>query len=337
MTFEWPGLLWMLVLVPVLAGLYVLWARHRRRLYARAASRFSLADALGREPGLRRHATVAVFLLGLAVGLTALARPSAAVLMPGQHGTVILSLDVSGSMRARDIHPTRMEAVKDAARAFVNVQRGSVRLGVVAFSGTAFLVQAPTTDKKQVLAAIDRLYPQMFTAVGSGLIAALDAIFPHLTDQEGPASDYDPLAQVKDAPPPVAPGSNADAAIILLSDGQSNQGLDPLEAAEVAANLGVRVYTVGVGTREGADLSFGNFSFHAVLDEATLKKIAAITAGRYYKASNAEELRGIYQSLGTRLELQRETTEITALFVAAALVLLLLAGGLSVYWFNRPL
>jgi len=336
MTFEWPGLLWLLLLVPALAGLHVLRARRHRRLRAHAASRFSLADALGRKPGFRRHAAVAVFLLGLAVGILAIARPSAAVMMPGQHGTVILSLDVSGSMRARDIRPTRMEAVKAAARAFVNVQRGSVRLGVVAFSGTAFLVQAPTTDKKQVLAAIDRLYPQMFTAIGSGLMAALDAIFPHLADQEGPDSQGVLLPQVKDAPP-VAPGSDTEAAIILLSDGQSNQGIDPLEAAEAAANLGVRVYTVGVGTREGADLNFGNFSFHAVLDEATLKRIAAITAGRYYKASNAEELRGIYQSLGSRLEMQREATEVTALFLAAALALLLLAGGLSLYWFNRPL
>jgi len=337
MTFEWPGLLWLLLLVPILAGLYALRARQRRRRQRQAAARFSLADALGRSPGFRRHAAVAAFLLGLAIGIAALARPSAAVLVPGQHGTVILSLDVSGSMRARDIHPTRMEAVKDAARAFVNVQKGSVRLGVVAFSGSAFLVQAPTTDKKLVLAAIDRLYPQMFTAIGSGLIAALDAIFPHLNDQEGPDSENAPLPQVKDSPPPVAPGSDADAAIILLSDGQSNQGIDPLEAAEAAANLGVRVYTVGVGTREGADLSFGSFAFHAVLDEATLKRIAAITAGRYYKASNAEELRGIYQSLGSRLELRRETTEITALFLAAALVLLVISGALSVYWFNRPL
>ncbi|HUJ75190.1 MAG TPA: VWA domain-containing protein [bacterium] len=337
MTFEWPGLLWVLLLIPMLAGVYVLWDRRRQRTQRRAETRFQLADVLGRRPGFRRHVPAAVFLLGAALGIAALSRPSAAVLMPGQHGTVILSLDISGSMRARDIRPTRMEAVKDAARAFVRVQRQSVRLGVVAFSGTAFLVQAPTTDKNEVLAAIDRLSPQMFTAIGSGLEVALDALFPNLTEQEGADSQNAPLPDLKDAPPPVAPGSDTDAAIILLSDGQSNQGIDPLEAAEKAANLGVRVYTVGVGTKEGADLSFGTFSFHAVLDEATLKKIALITAGRYYKASNAEELRGIYQSLGSRLEMQREDTEITALVVAAALAMLLVAGALSVYWFNRPL
>jgi Ca-activated chloride channel homolog len=336
MTFAWPGMLWLLLLLPALAAIYVLGARRKSRSARRFQGSFRLADARGRKPGFRRHVPPALGLLGAALAIVALARPSAAVLMPGQRGTVILSLDVSGSMRARDIHPTRMDAVKEAARAFVNVQPAGVRLGVVAFSGTAFLVQAPTADKGQVLAAIDRLSPQMFTAVGSGLLAALDAIFPKLSEDEA-AAGTDPLPRARDAPPPVAPGSDSSAAIILLSDGQSNQGPDPLDAADRAANLGVRVFTVGVGTREGADLSYGSFRFHAVLDEATLKKIALITGGRYFKASNAEELRSIYQGLGARLELQREDAEITVLFVAAALVMFLLMGALSVAWFHRLL
>ena len=337
MTFAWPGMLWLFALVPALAAVYVLVLRRRRR-NARLVQRvIRLSDLVGHGPGFRRHVPALLFLLGVSACILALARPSAALLAPGRHGTVILSLDVSGSMRARDIAPTRMEAVKEAARTFVDVQPHGVRLGVVAFSGSAFLVQSPTADKSQVLAAINRLHPQMFTAVGSGLLTALEAIFPKLPVTEGDPAAVLPGSPTESSPPPVAPGSYASAAIILLSDGQSNQGPDPLEAAEQAANRGVRVFTVGVGTREGADLSFGNFSFHAILDEATLKKIALITGGRYFKASSAEELRGIYRSLGTRLELTKQDTEITALFVAAGLGLFLLMGALSMAWFNRLL
>jgi len=338
MTFAWPGMLWLFALVPALAAVYALVLRRRRKNALGVQRVIRLSDAVGRGPGLRRHLPALLFLLGASAGIVALARPSAALPMPGQRGTVILSLDVSGSMRARDIKPTRMQAVKEAARAFVEVQPHGVRLGVVAFSGSAFLVQSPTADKSQVLAAIDRLHPQMFTAIGSGLLAALEAIFPKPAADEGdPASAALPSSPQESEPPPVAPGSYSSAAIILLSDGQSNQGPDPLDAANKAANRGVRVFTVGVGTKEGADLSFGNFSFHATLDEATLKKIALITGGRYFKASSAEELRSIYRSLGTRLELTKQDTEVTALFVAAALGLFLLMGMLSMAWFHRLL
>jgi len=338
MTFAWPGMLWLFALVPALAAVYVLVLRRRRRNAGRVQRVIRLSDLVGRGPGFRRHVPALLFLLGASACILALARPSAALLLPGQHGTVILSLDVSGNMRARDITPTRMEAVREAARTFVDVQPRGVRAGVVAFSGSAFLVQSPTADKNQVLAAIDRLHPQMFTAIGSGLLTALEAIFPKPPVTEGdPAAAVLPGSPQESEPPPVAPGSYSSAAIILLSDGQSNQGPDPLDAAEQAANRGVRVFTVGVGTREGADLSFGSFSFHATLDEATLKKIALITGGRYFKASSAEELRGIYRSLGTRLELTKQDTEITALIFAAGLGLFLLMGALSMAWFNRLL
>ena len=277
-----------------------------------------------------------LFLLGVAVSVLALARPSGSITTLAQRGTVILSIDVSGSMRARDIKPTRMDAVKDAARTFVRIQPRGVRFGIVAFSGTAILVQPPTSDKDLVLAAIERLTPQMFTAIGSGLLTALDAIFEKRAP-EGAGASTDLVAPSAEEPPPVPPGSDSSAAIVLLSDGQNNAGPDPLEAAEKAANRGVRVFTVGVGTKEGVDMSFGVFTFHAILDEATLRKIAAITGGSYFKASTAEQLQGIYQSLGTRLELVKESTEITALFVGAAILLFLAMGALSLLWFNRLL
>jgi Ca-activated chloride channel homolog len=335
MTFAWPGMLWLLVLVPVLAALQVLIPRRRRKHARRYASFVHVRDALGRAPGFRWHLPKLLFLLGVTAAMVALARPSATIMLPAQHGTVILSLDVSGSMRAKDIKPTRMDAVKDAARTFVRAQPPGVRFGIVAFSGTAFLVQPPTTDKGRVLASIERLQPQMYTAIGSGLLIALDAIFGKPSEEPLDA----PLAQASPdtETPPVAPGSYTSATIILLSDGQSNQGPDPLDAADKAAERGVRVFTIGVGTREGANVGFGGFTFHAILDEATLRKIALITGGSYFKASSAEELRSIYHSMGARLELHKENTEITALFVAAALGLFVLMGVLAMAWFNRLL
>ena len=336
MTFTWPGMLWLLSLVPVLGSIYILVLRRRRRYAQRYSSLFRVADTLGRNPGFRRHIPMGLFLLGVTVSLLALTRPSSSIMTLAQRGTVILSIDVSGSMRAKDIKPTRMDAVKDAARTFVNIQPRGVRFGIVAFSGTAILVQPATSNKNLALAAIERLTPQMFTAIGSGLLTALDALFQKPVP-EGADPSKDPVAPSAEEPPPVPPGSDSSAAIVLLSDGQSNAGPDPLEAAEKVANRGVRVFTIGVGTKEGVDMSFGVFTFHAILDEATLRKIAAITGGAYFKASTAEQLRGIYQSLGTRLELEKETTEITALFVAAAILLFIAMGVLSLAWFNRLL
>lgn len=334
MTFAWPVMLWLLVLVPALAALSVRSSIRRRKSPLRSAGLLQLRDAAGHGPGFRRHIPRVLFLLGVTVLVLALARPSATVVLPAHRGTVILSIDISGSMRAKDIAPTRMQAVKDAAIGFVKAQSKGVQIGVVAFSGMANIVQAPTADKEKVVAAIERLRPQMFTAIGSGLLTALEAIFPKQS-AEGADSRDSPLAPQDPEPPPAAPGSYSSAAIILLSDGQSNQGPGPLEAADQAANRGVRVFTIGVGTKEGVDLSFGGFTFHAILDEPTLQRIALVTKGRYFKASSAEELRTIYTSLGARAVLEPENAELTALFVGAALLLFVLMGALSTRWFNR--
>jgi Ca-activated chloride channel family protein len=305
---------------------------------------------MGKGPGIRRHVPAALFLLGLAVTLFALARPTATIMLPSEQGTVILSMDVSGSMRAQDIKPSRMDAVKEAARGFVAKQPHNVRIGIVAFSGSAELVQPPTTDRDQLSAAINRLRPQRYTAIGSGLLAALEAIFPEKnnpasggqangqqtdSNQISPTDPLAPAPQDQEEPPPVPPGSYKSAVIVLLSDGQSNQGPDPLEAADKAANLGVRVFTVGVGTKEGAIIGFEGFSFRVILDEATLKQIAAKTGGTYYKASSETDLNKIYDYLSTRLMLEQQKTEITAIFAAIAGALILIAGTFSLIWFNR--
>ena len=365
MTFEWPGLLWLLFLVPVLTLAYV-WAQRRRRRYAaRYASLIVVKDALGKGPGFRRHIPVILFLLGLTVGIIALGRPSATVTLPSNRGTVILAIDISGSMRAHDIKPSRIEAAKAAARSFIEKQPRRVRVGIVAFAGTAALVQAPTTVRDDLYAAIERLYPQRATAVGSAILVALNAIFEDEKKQEGGGTDQadaqgtgtDPQGNGTDpnaaqpqpsqdqplgstpspdqAPQPVAPGSYTSAAIVLLTDGQTNTGPDPLDAAQQAADRGVRIFTVGVGTNQGDVVGAEGRYFRVSLDEDVLKKIAHNTVGAYYKASDEGELMRIYNALSVRLIMGRDTLEITALFAAAAMAAFLLGGLLSQLWFNR--
>jgi len=340
MNFIWARMLLLLILVPFLVAAYVLAQRRRQKYALRYASLSLVKDALGKGPGIRRHIPAGLFLAGMTVIIFALARPSATVTLPSEEGTVILSMDVSGSMRATDIKPSRMEAVKEAARIFIARRPRNVRIGIVAFSGTAELIQPPTSDNDQLLAAVNRLHPERYTAIGSGLQTALDAIFEKKdqTTDTPPPDPNDPLTAAPPTdqePPPVPPGSYKSAVIVLMTDGQSNQGPDPLDVADKAANLGVRVFTVGVGTKEGAIIGFEGFSFRVILDEATCKEIAAKTAGTYFKASSEGDLHKIYENLSTRLMVEREKTEITAIFVAVAAALLLAAGAFSLLWFNR--
>ena len=311
-----------------------------------------MKDALGKGPGFKRHVPVILFLAGLAIGIFALSRPEATVMLPSNRGTVILALDISGSMRARDIKPSRFEAVKTAARTFIEKQPRRVRVGIVAFAGTAALVQAPTTVREDLYAAIDRLYPQRATAVGSAIMVALGAIFedaksgvPGGSDQPAadpqsadPQSSPDkPLASGQDAQPPapVAPGSYTSAAIILLTDGQTNTGPDPLDAADEAAKRGVRIFTVGIGTTKGDIVGAEGRSFRVALDEDTLKKIAQNTAAAYFKATDEGQLMRIYQALSVRLILGKDTTEITAIVAGLALAILLVGALLSQIWFSK--
>jgi Ca-activated chloride channel family protein len=335
MSFQWPNMLWFMLLVPLLLAAYV-WAQRRRRKYAiRFASLSLLKEAMGKGPGIRRHIPPALFMIALAVMIVGLARPEASITLPKQEGTVILAIDVSGSMLADDLQPNRMEAAKNAARSFVNKQPTGVRIGVVSFTDNAFIVQAPTVDRDPVLAAINRLQAQRGTAVGRGLASSLDAIF----DQGiGQALDTAPNARATPAiptPPPHAKGEYAPAIIVLLTDGESNQGPDPLQVAKLAADRGVRVYTIGVGSEQGTILHIQGRSVRTRLDETTLKQISNMTDGDYFNASNENDLRSIYDNLGSTTVLRAEKTEITYLFTAGAIVASVLAGLLSLLWFNR--
>ena len=346
MTFLWPEMLWLYALLPLLAGLYVWILRRRRRAALRYASLSLVREAQG-AAGIRRHVPPALFLLALAALVFAIARPAARVLLPTQKQTIILALDCSGSMRARDVEPSRIVAMQNAAKAFAREVPEQTRIGVVAFAGTASLVQAPTWDRDAVIAAIDRLQLQRATATGSALIVSLATIFPEAGFNVGAAlfgrADrlHGPLVeddQRRDRDfKPVPPGSYGSAVIILLTDGQRTTGPDPLDVAKMAADRGVRVYTVGFGTTKGEVIGFEGWSFRVRLDEETLKTIATITRGEYFYAGTAKDLKKVYQTLNTRISLESKQTEVTALAAAAAALLALAAGLLSLVWYSRIL
>jgi Ca-activated chloride channel family protein len=340
MSFLWPTSLFFLIAVPVLLGLYI-WSQRRRRKYAlRYASLSLVKEALGRGPGIRRHIPPALYLLSVAFMLFALARPITVVKVPSQEGTVILAIDVSGSMRATDIKPDRITAAKEAAKAFVEKQGDSVKIGVVSFASDASIVQAPTLDHDLVIAAIDRLRLQRATAIGRAVLTSLDAIW----EDEGSEGDQ-PSAVLTQPQNPNAPqtpaktavpgAAKASASIILLTDGQNNQFPPPLAIIDQAISRGIRVYTVGVGTPAGAVLSLEGRSIRTALDETTLKQIAQDTDAQYFLATSDADLKKVYENLSTELVLRTQKTEVTALFTLVAAVFSIVASALSLLWFNR--
>jgi Ca-activated chloride channel family protein len=263
------------------------------------------------------------------------------VTLPLVEQTIILAMDVSGSMRAADVEPNRLVASQNAAKAFIAELPRAVRVGVVSFAGTAAVVQPPTLSRDDVVAAIDRFQLQRGTAIGSGLVLSLATIFPDagidLSQINGQRLMPRALGDTKPEKTftPVEPGSYNSAAIVLLTDGQRTTGLDSMDAARMAADRGVKVYTVGIGTKEGDTIGFEGWSMHVRLDEETLKQVAATTRAEYFYAGTAQDLKRVYQSLGTRLSAQKKETEISALFAALGALLTLVAAGLSLWWFGR--
>jgi Ca-activated chloride channel family protein len=324
-------MLWCLILVPVLIGMYILAQRRRQRYALRYASLSLVREALGRGPGWRRHVPPALFIASLAVMLFALARPASVVTLPSQEGTVILTMDVSGSMRADDLKPNRIEAAKTAARAFVDKQPQGVKIGVVSFSDNAFVVQAPTDDKEAVLRAINRLTPQRGTAIGSGMLTSLDAIFE---EANGEGAAYNSSTDPTPTPTPLPRGQYERHRRPIVR-WESNRGPRPMEVVEKLAARGVRVYTVGVGSVEGTVLRTQGRSIRTRLDEETLKRVAEATEGTYYNASTEQDLQAIYENLSTHLVFRKQQTEVTAFFTGVAVALSLIAGFFSLLWFNR--
>ncbi len=343
MKFLWPEALWLAVIAaPLLVALY-LWLLHRRKKNTvRFASVSLVKQALGKGPGWRRHVPPAVLLTALLVLLVAVSRPTAVIRLPSQQETIILAMDVSGSMRATDIKPSRIVASQEAAKTFVGELPNSVRVGVVSFAGTAAVVQAPTLSREDVLAAIDRFQLQRATAIGSGIVLSLATLFPdagfdlsNITGAKPMPPGFGDKKEDKPKFTPVEPGSYASAAIILLTDGQRTTGPDTLEMAKLAADRGVRIYTVGMGTKEGEVIGFEGWSMRVRLDEETLKQVALLTRGEYFFAGTAEDLKKVYQGLSSKLVVEKRDTEVTALFAALGALLALIGAGLSLWWFGR--
>ena len=277
--------------------------------------------------------------------LLAAARPMAVITLPSEQQTIVLAMDVSGSMRATDVEPDRLTAAQNAAKAFIAELPRHVRVGIVAFAGSAQLAQLPTQSHEDLVKAIDSFQLQRGTATGNGIMLALATLFPDAgidiaalggrqamrprsldeVAKQGPTKTFTP----------VAPGSYNSAAIIMLTDGQRTTGVDPLEAAQWAADRGVRVYTVGVGTVQGETIGFEGWSMRVRLDEETLKAVALRTQAEYFHAATAADLKKVYETLSSRLTVEKRETEISALLALAGALLAVLAAGLSVWWFGR--
>ena len=356
MDLLWPGFLALLGLIPILIAIYV-WILHRRRRFAVRYSSLSLVrEALPRHSRLRRHLPFALFLTALSSLMLALTRPVAIVTVPTTDTTVILAIDASRSMCATDILPNRMEAAKSAALSFIQNQKSSTQIGIVVFAGFAAITQPPTTDQELLQDAVQNIITARRTAIGSAILKSIDAI-AEINKSVAPSTGG---ATAGAEPTPVPKGAYAPAIIVLLTDGVSNVGPLPLDAAQQAADRGIRVYTIGFGTdanesipncgqqfqgadpfRGGGGQPFGggggNFGgFRRGLDEATLKQVADLTGGAYYAAASGSELQHVFQSLPMNIITKHETMEISVIFTAIGVLLAGLAIFLSFAWHPLP-
>ncbi len=350
MSALWPGFLLLLVLIPLLIGAYI-WALRRRRRFVVRYSSLSLVREAAPRAHWRRHVPFALFLLALTSLILAVVRPVAIVAVPTNQTTIILAMDVSRSMCSTDIKPNRLIAAQDAALEFIKNQKPGTQIGIVAFSGFAELIQTPTTDPEVLTDAVEALITGQRTAVGSGIVKSIDAI-SEIDQNVAPSWS---ATSGKPKPTPVAKGAYAPDIIVVLTDGASNAGVPPLDAAQQAVDRGIRVYTIGFGTATGAEMPVcapqlqgsepagapqfgggrgfgGGGGFRRGIDEVTLKKIAAMTDGEYYSAESASELGEVFNKLPTYLITKHEVTEISVGFAALGALLAALAVGLSLRW-----
>jgi Ca-activated chloride channel family protein len=348
MDLLWPGFLVLLGLIPLLVALYI-WMLRRRRFAVRYSSLSLVRQALPHQSRLRRHLSFGLFLLALASLVTALGRPVAIASVPSGQATIILAMDVSKSMCSTDIQPNRLKAAEAAALSFIERQRPSTQIGIVAFGTFAELVQPPTNDQEMLQSAVQSLTVGRRTAIGSAILKSLDAIAE--IDKNVAPSVTDASTGVE--PTPVPKGAYAPDVIVLLTDGVSNSGPLPVRAARQAADRGVRVYTIGFGTDhnnspascdlwpQGGGLQSGNSAqpatnVHRQIDEEALKQVSEMTGGTYYPAISASELQKVFQNLPTYLITKHETTEVSVVFTAIGALLAALAIALSLMWHPLP-
>ncbi len=348
MNFLWPANLWLLLALLVLPALYLWLLRRPGRPALQLSSLGIVRDAMQRT--WRRHVPAVLLWLALGVLLLAAARPSAPVTLPWARSTILLAMDVSRSMRVQDVKPTRMVAAQEAAKAFLREVPGYIDVGLVTFAGTALVAQQATLDRTSLVSAIDAIQMQYGTAIGSAIVLCLAELFPdHGIDLgemtfgarlKGRGSNETVAkGDQRKTPPkqitPVAPGSYDGAAIILLSDGRRTTGVETLLAAKMAADRGVQIHVVGLGTPDGHLAMGEGASMYLQLDEPTLREVARMTGGEYHQAGTAEALRGIYQNLGSRLQIQTRETELTGILALLAALLTVAAAAVAVVWFGR--
>ncbi|HEY6514415.1 MAG TPA: VWA domain-containing protein [Burkholderiaceae bacterium] len=342
MSFLWPQNLWLMLALPLLPALY-LWLLRRRGKAALRVSSVSFARR-ALSPQWRRHVPAVLFWLALSVLLLGLARPTARVTLPWSSSTIMLAIDVSLSMRIPDVKPTRMVAAQEAARTFLHELPQNILVGIVTFAGSAQVAQQATIDRPSLIGAIDAIQMQMGTAIGSAIVVCLAELFPdHRIDlgemtygSRHKTRSWDEREKARPTPiTPVPPGSYDSAAIILLSDGRRTTGVDTLEAAKMAADRGIRIYVVGLGTIDGHVSAGEGLAIYLQLDEPTLREVARMTGGEYYHAGTAEDLRGVYQTLGSHLQIRTRDTELTGLLAMVAAILFVAGSALSMLWFGR--
>jgi Ca-activated chloride channel homolog len=306
-SFREPVLLLALALLPLAVAAYVLAQRRRRRFAIRYPAVDVLAGVVGRS--WWRHIPAALALLALTALLIAMGRPERTVAAPQRQGTVMMVTDTSGSMDATDVSPSRLKAAQAAARALGKKLPEQFRLGLVSFNNVAEQLVAPTTDRSQVNAAIDGLKVHGSTAMGDGLELGLRSARTRIKDIEGRSR-------------------RLPAVMVLLSDGKSERGAEPVDVADRAKKLKVPIYTIALGTQSGT-LNRGGKAVPVPPDNVTLRDVAETTGGRFFAAPSAARLESIYENLGTRFSTRKEKQEVTAAFAGAALVLLLAGGILS--------
>ncbi|MBC5781311.1 VWA domain-containing protein [Ramlibacter sp. USB13] len=345
MFFLWPQTLWLMLALPLLPTVYV-WLLRRRRKAALRYSSVAVPREAAQGRAWRRHVPPALFFLALCALLFGVARPVARVPLPWARSSVMLAIDISLSMRVTDVKPTRLVAAQEGAKLFLRELPKDVEVGLVTFAGSSQVAQRATLDREALVAAIDGFQMQMGTAVGNAIVLCLAELFPdHGIDvgemtfggngkPRGRSLDEKGKPGPKQVEP-VAPGSYAPAAIILLSDGRRTTGIDTLEAAKMAADRGVRVYVIGLGTVMGDTATPEGIPIYMQLDEPTLREVARMTGGEYHHAATAETLRSVYANLGSQLQVVKRETELTALAALVSAVLMVVAGTLSVVWFRR--
>jgi len=320
MSFEWPLALLGLALVPLALLGYLLVQRRRMRYAARFTNLDLLANVVERSPRWRRHLPPVLALLALTALLVGMARPQATITVPREQATVVLAMDVSGSMEATDVEPNRLEAARSAAQRFLGQLPDELQVGVVTFSSEAQVLASPSDGHARVAETLDRLRPGGGTAIGEAILRSLDL---GLADGDAAASRPD----------------EALLSILLLSDGANSAGIEPLEAAREAQSAGVPVFTIALGTAEGTieqPDQFGNVRTIAVPpDPATLAEVAELTGARFFDAPSEGDLRSVYEEIGSQVGFETKEQEVTFIFAAAGGLLLLLGAGLSALWFNR--